>query len=140
MNTQTIFLGALLTWLFLLVGCRQQAADPRLLGEWQVDNGWYRAVYEIVEEEGTLKCRVRYYHDGTSTYVWDAQQPRYLFERLQQPDPDTTIWVDAVSGATARSGGKQVEIALLPPDTLLVTLFVNGHPMPERWVRKKEPK
>lgn len=110
---------------FLFTAC--QSSTENLLGDWRVESRHYNATYRIAQEEAVITARLLYSKDGTSSYDWEKQEPRYRFLHLKQQTKDH--YVDATSGATA---SEPLAIEQIAKDTLVVTLAAEKK---EYWTR-----
>lgn len=100
---------------FLVAAC--QSSTENLLGDWKVETSHYSATYRIAQEEASVKARLLFSKDGTSSYHWEKQEPRYRFLDLKQQTKG--FYVDAASGATSSA---TVAIKQIAKDTLVVPL------------------
>lgn len=103
--------------LIVLLFAACQNPTKNLLGDWKVEAAHYNANYRILDEGGDLKARLLFSKDGTSTYHWEKQAPRYRFLNLKQQTKNH--YVDATSGATSTA---VVAIEQIAKDTLAVFL------------------
>lgn len=108
--------------------------DERIFGEWQSISKFHHIDYQIIKEEGKIKAKILSYNDGTTTYEWSLENPKYAFQNLKQ---EGDILVDAISGATSKELKKNMSVEVLNIDTLNIITYINNHPVPELWVRKK---
>ncbi len=118
--------------LLMFAACHQA---PPILGQWKVNNSFYKATYQIVQADHTIKGQVLHYDDGTSQYHFNGTNPTYLFNNLIKKE---TVYVDAVTGATTLETTQNVNhITLKNQDTLYVTTYIHDKPLEEVWVRQE---
>lgn len=116
--------------LFLLILSCKETMNQQIFGLWKIQNRFYEATYHITEEDGMVVARVMKYDDGTTKYLWDDDNPKYLFRNLQQKGE---MFVDAVSGATKTDSNPTIEIEIWQIDSLRTTIYSNHHPRYELW-------
>ncbi|MDY8137987.1 hypothetical protein [Aquimarina sp. 2201CG5-10] len=105
-----------------------------LLGTWQVSSTFYKATYQIIEDNGAIKAKVLYYDDDTTIYNYQEKQSYYLFKDLKEKQ---NRYVDATSGATDTKTRRGISIKIIHMDSLAVTSYVMGKPLTEIWIRSK---
>ncbi|MEW7290245.1 hypothetical protein [Aquimarina sp. 2304DJ70-9] len=116
--------------IILLFSC--SGKKNQLLGAWSLESNFYRATYEIVEDDGKIKAKVLYYNDDTTAYQYDGQTPQYLFSDLKEKE---NRYIDAVSGAT-NTETNYPNIKVISQDSLEVTTYLVNKPLKEIWIRK----
>lgn len=115
----------------IIVGCNDKQ-DP-VEGTWKVESRFYSATCEIQKEDGYFDGIVLSYDDGTTSYRFSENDPRYFFKNLKKKGE---YYVDGVSGAT-KSGysSDQLKIELIATDTLKMISMVSNKPIEELWIR-----
>jgi len=123
-------------WYFILflvgiISCN--SSTNVLIGKWQVESPFYKAIYQIVKKDGRLKTQILFYDDDTYRYRFNGKKEKYLFQNIQQNEE---AFVDMVSGATKQSDqSKLPKLILVHQDTLSVTTYQMRKPITETWVR-----
>lgn len=123
-------------WYFILflvgiISCN--SSTNVLIGKWQVESPFYKAIYQIVKKDGKLKTQILFYDDDTYCYRFNGKKEKYLFQNIQQNDE---AFVDMVSGATKPSDqSKLPKLILVHQDTLSVITYQMRKPITETWVR-----
>ncbi|WP_460219267.1 hypothetical protein [Psychroserpens sp. MEBiC05023] len=120
----------------LLVAFSCAEKENPLLGKWEVDSKYYRAIYNIIKSNDSVKGKVLYYNDDTTIIRESDGKDYYIFMDLKE---DEGIYVDAISGATKSNDIKpNIELNLIHLDTLDVTTYIRNKPLKEIWIRVKE--
>ena len=105
-----------------------------IVGVWNVDSKFYKATYQILEQEDATKAFVLYYNDDTTIYKYEKGQPKHYF--LKNLKQEESIYVDAISGATNTEASTQnTTLKNLSKDTLEVTSYIQHTPIKEYWIR-----
>ncbi|HAA11968.1 MAG TPA: hypothetical protein DCE41_09825 [Cytophagales bacterium] len=107
-------------------------ADSPLLGEWKVEDRFHSATYQILSQNRKTVGRVLLYDDGTTHYVWQPENARYIFQDVEEQGG---LYVNGLSGATSQNSAKSHEIEVVHPDTLKVTSFHGELSISELWIR-----
>ncbi|UTW66489.1 hypothetical protein KFE94_17850 [bacterium SCSIO 12643] len=114
-----------------LISCN--SSTNKLIGKWQVESPFYKAVYQIIKKDGELKTQILFYDDDIYRYRFNGKKEKYLFQNIQQKDED---FVDMVSGATTSANSNKLpKLKLVHEDTLNVTTYQMRKPITETWVR-----
>ena len=109
--------------------------EQLLYGKWQVISNYYKATYEIIKENDSIKAEVLYYNDGTTIIREKDAKTYYVFKDLKASED---LFVDAMSGATKTDDSKKnIAIKIKHNDTLEVTQYIANKPLKEIWVRNK---
>ena len=117
----------MLTW---MSAC--DSAAPDVSGAWQVENSFYKAIYQLELNEGMLTAMVLNYDDGTTRFVHQGGPGQYLFKDLQWKEG---IYVDGMAGATARADSFEFSLQLQADHTLNVKRQISGKILEETWTR-----
>jgi hypothetical protein len=103
-----------------------------LLGNWKVKSGFYKAGYQIVQQNDQLKCIVNYYDDGTTVFNRNQKPAQFVFHDLKWKKD---AYVDVSSGASKLN--QSMKLKFKSRDTLEVTSYVMQQALKEIWVRDK---
>ncbi len=120
---------ALVLLALIIVSCDNKT--EQLLGIWTVDSKFYRAKYEVLKENDSLKALILYYNDDTTVLRHDPKNPQYFFSNLKKKKE---VFVDAISGATKQEK-QSLSIEQTHLDTLEVTTYILNKPLKETWIR-----
>lgn len=118
--------------ILLCIGC-SKSFDKNILGIWQVQSKFYKATYEIIQDNGLIVGKVIYYDDGT-TILRETGTDKDIF--LKNLKYKNDVFVDAVSGATVTKT-KTTQLKVKHKDTLEVTSYIHNKPLVEIWTRKQ---
>lgn len=122
----------LLLFSVLFLSCTTKI-DERILGKWQVQSSFYKAIYKIEKQNKKLVGKVLYYNDDT-TVLHETKTDKDIF--LKDLKFKNNQFIDAVSGAT-KTIQKSTSIKVKHKDTLQVTSYVMKKPSIEIWTRKQ---
>ncbi len=126
----TLYLSILLC----LMSCSNKCQS--LYGEWEVKSSYYKAIYNINNENDSIKARVVYYNDGTSVYGKSNSEVYYLFKNLKEKNDR---YVDVISGETKlKKTENNVSIQLISKDSIEAITYIMNKPLKEIWVRKRD--
>lgn len=106
-----------------------------LLGKWKVKSEFYKAGYQIIEQNNELKCFVNYYDDGTTVFNSKDKPAQFVFHDLKWKKG---AFADVTSGASKLD--QAMKLKLKSRDTLEVISYVLQTPLKEIWVRDKQTK
>jgi hypothetical protein len=110
----------------------------QLIGQWEVNNKFYHAIYEISEEGENLAGQVLYYNDGTTSYNYkDGAEKHYVFKNLIQKEER---FVDGVSGATSSNDEQEPQWVLefSTEQSLKVQKMIMDKPLTEYWYKRNK--
>ncbi len=121
-------------WLLIIIlflfSCKKDYTN--ILGYWEVKNNFYKAKYQVFEDNKKLKVKVIYSNDGTSKYKFNAKEPRYVFTNLKQKEK--MLYIDGVSGATKKTTTTN-NIKVISNDSLIVTTYLTKKPIITYWTK-----
>lgn len=113
-----------------MISCAQKT-DP-IVGIWQVDNEYYKAVYEIVEVDGKFYGKIHKYNDGKETYVGNNNKEDYFLTDVELKDNSY------VNGKMYMPDGSYYEVifTVVNENALKVKMTIEDYPYSETWTRK----
>lgn len=122
------------TLIIVLSSC-SSSIDERILGTWEVQSDFYRAVYKIEEQEGKIVGKLMYYNDDIKIIEATNTNKDIVFKNLKYKNG---TFVDGISGATNTKEAKNsVEIKVQHKDTLQVVKKFAKTEINYIWTRKK---
>lgn len=122
--------------LWVLVAC-SNPNDP-IMGDWIVQNPFYRGIYKIIPDGKGFSGKVLYYNDGTTVFDTSSNKQWYVFQHAVKKD---SVYVDGISGASSKTSNgstKTICLKLTSHDTLEVTSYHFKQPSKELWTRKNK--
>ena len=115
--------------LFFAISCTSKPTE--LIGVWEVNTPYHKAVYSIEKEESNIVGKIQYYNDHTFIYESTGTSKDIFLHRLKRKD---SIYVDAISGATQTN--YEWVLQRKHQDTLYVTQYIHHKPLQEIWIKK----
>lgn len=116
--------------LIALISCAQET--DKIVGVWQVDNEYYKAVFEIVQVDHKFYGKVHKYDDGKEQYVGNNKKEDYFLTDVELKDGKY------VNGKMYMPDGSYYEVifTLVNENTLKAEMTVEDYPYAETWTRK----
>ncbi|MCG8583038.1 MAG: hypothetical protein MI866_24180 [Bacteroidales bacterium] len=106
-----------------------------ILGIWEVNNDYYKAIYEIVKFNQQYFGKVHYYNDGTTEIKAVGGEKDFFLEDILYKDGSYTY------GKMHLPDGSFYYVRFtLKGDELTVKMTIQGQPYTEVWKRQKEDK
>ncbi len=104
----------------------------KIIGVWEVNNAYYKAVYEIEKYQGNYVGKIHYYNDGQTEYTGKNTEADYFLEGV-------TFENGAYKNGKMYmpNGSYYYVLFTLNGDELSVKMTVEGEPYTEVWKRKK---
>ena len=112
------------------VSCAQKPTE--LIGVWEVNTPYHKAVYSIEEYEDNIVGKIKYYNDNTFVYKESGTPKDIFLHKLKRKD---SLYIDAISGATNTNHEWVIQQKHL--DTLEVTQYIHNKPLQEVWIKKR---
>jgi hypothetical protein len=124
-------------WIVLTIGLFScESKSNELLGIWELESPFYKAVYRIIDNGDSVKTQILFYDDDTYRYRFNGQNLKYQFQNIKEKEG---YFVDAVSGATENADEiEESKLEFLNADTLLVTTYKMKKTITEKWGRRIE--
>jgi len=113
-----------------MISCAQKT--DQIVGVWEVDNEYYKAVYEIVEVDHKFYGKIHKYDDGKETYVGNNKKEDYFLTDVELKDNTY------VNGKMYLPDGSYYDVifTLLNANMLKVEMTIENFPYSETWTRQ----
>lgn len=124
------FLFLKLSILFTIISCAQNT--DKIVGVWEVDNEYYKAVYEIVEVDNKFYGKIHKYDDGKEQYVGSNSKEDYFLTDVELKGNRYE------NGKMYLPDGSYYEVifTLINDNALKVEMTIENYPYSETWTRK----
>ena len=119
-----------LSILFTIISCAQNT--DKIIGVWEVDNEYYKAVYEIVEVDNKFYGKIHKYDDGKEQYVGSNSKEDYFLTDVELKGNRYE------NGKMYLPDGSYYEVifTLINDNALKVEMTIENYPYSETWTRK----
>ncbi|MDC1162321.1 DUF2147 domain-containing protein [Tenacibaculum sp.] len=120
--------------LAMFTSCAQN--NDKIIGVWNVKNGYYQAIYEIVAYKGKFFGKMHYYNDGSKEYKRENKKKDYFLTDVEKNGKKY------VNGKMYLPDGSfyKVIFMLKNENTLEALMTVDGEPYKEIWKRNTKYK
>ena len=109
-----------------------KSAGDSIIGIWEVDNKYYKAIYEIIKHNNQYYGKIHYFNDGSTEYKGSNSKKDYFLDDLTYQDGKFSFAKMHMPDGSYY----QVKI-LLDRDKITAQMTIQGKPYQEIWKRKK---